>query len=36
MILKFSFKAEPLWILVFSLIPGVLGLLAFLFFSFLR
>jgi hypothetical protein len=33
---KFSFKSEPVWILVFSLGPAALGLLVFLILQFLR
>jgi hypothetical protein len=30
-LLGFSFKSEPIWMLVFSIVPGVLGLLIVLF-----
>jgi hypothetical protein len=26
-LIQFSFKSEPIWMLVFSLAPGILGLL---------
>jgi hypothetical protein len=29
-LIRFSFKSEPIWMLAFSLVPGLLGLLVLL------
>ncbi len=29
-LIRFSFRAEPIWMLVFAVVPGVLGLLVLL------
>ncbi len=34
--LRFSFKSEPIWILLFTLAPAAIGFLLFLIFQLLR